>query len=69
MWWWHDSMPWIMFWPFGLVICVVMIIMMMRHGRNGQRRGDPLDILRERFARGEIAEKEYEDRRRLLSQP
>ena len=70
MWWWHDSAPWIMFWPFGfLVICVVMMAMMMRHGGNGGRRQDPLDILRERFARGEIDQKEYEDRKRLLSQP
>ncbi len=67
MWWdgWH-----MMFWPFGfLILCVVMMAMMMRHGGNNRRRDDdPLDILRKRFARGEIDQKEYEDRKRLLSQ-
>jgi uncharacterized membrane protein len=29
----------------------------------------PFDILRERFARGDITKEEYEERKRLLSQP
>ena len=69
--WGRDGSHWpMMFWPFGFpILCVVMMAMMMRHGGNGHRRDDPLDILRKRFARGEIDEKEYEDRKRLLSQP
>ena len=34
--------------------------------RHGGRSSYPLDILRERFARGEITQAEYEERRRVL---
>ena len=70
MWWWDGS--W-MIWPFVMVVgCIVMMAMMMR-GHGGMRmpsgrNDDPLDILRERFARGEIDKEGFEDRKRLLSQ-
>ena len=70
MWWYHG---WMMLWPIGfVVVCVVLIMLMMRGGgmrMRSWRKDDPLDILKERFARGEIDRQEYEDRRRLLSQP
>jgi uncharacterized membrane protein len=60
----------LMFWPFGfLIIYVVMMMLMIRHGGNGRRREDPLDILRERFARDDIDRQEFEDRKGPLSQP
>ena len=70
MWWWHDfPMPWMMAWPSGFfIICIVMMALMMRHSGNGRRRQDPLDILKERFARGEIDQQEYENCKRFLSQ-
>ena len=70
MWWWDGS--W-MIWPFIMVAaCIVMMGMMMR-GHGGMRmppgrNDDPLVILRERFARGEIDKDEFEERKRLLSQ-
>ena len=69
MWWWDGS--W-MIWPFVMVAgCIVMMAMMMR-GHGGMRmpsgrNDDPLDIVRGRFARGEIDKEEFEDRKRLLS--
>jgi putative membrane protein len=75
MWWWDGPMPWMMFWPIimigFMVVCVVVMMAMMRGGGMRMppwRKNDPLGVLKERFARGEIDQKEYEDRRRLLTQ-
>jgi putative membrane protein len=74
MWWWNDgwSMPWA-FGPFMMIVvivlCVTMMFFMMRMmGGHVDRSGDriTLDILKQRFARGEITQAEYEERRRLL---
>jgi putative membrane protein len=75
MWWWSDYWPgpWV-FGPFmmiiAIVLCGAMMFFMMR-GMGGMmghrsRSSDALDILNERFARGEITQTEYEERRRLL---
>ena len=47
-----------------IVVCMGVMMMMMR----GHRRGDSsaLDVLDQRFARGEINQVEYEERRRVL---
>jgi putative membrane protein len=51
-----------------VAICVVMIWMMMRGGMTHRERGGSraIDILNERYARGEINQAEYQERRRLL---
>jgi putative membrane protein len=83
MWWWDGAMPWwgMIFWP--VVMLVVMFVcmgLMMGMMRGGGMMGrmppwrrdparDPFDILRERFARGEINKDEYEERKGSLSQP
>ena len=75
MWWWNDYWP--MHWVFGplmmigvIVACGAMMFFMMRGmvGGHRSRSNDQvaLDILRQRFARGEITQTEYEERRRLL---
>jgi putative membrane protein len=71
--WWSDAgpmMPWMLFGPIVMlifvVLCVTMMVFMMRgHGRH--RSLYALDILKERFARGEINQNEYEERRRALN--
>ena len=48
-------------------ICMTMMFFMMRGGMMRRHRGGhAIDLLRERYARGEINQAEYEERRRLL---
>lgn len=71
------------FGPFAMLIfaaaIVIVVVLVIRwlggpgHGTQGSghamppHRG-PLDILKERFARGEIDKSEFEERRRILEQ-
>jgi len=75
-------MPWPMFlpmlWPIVMIAgVIVLVILLMRRGRTetpaiwrrDANRPTPFEILSERFARGEIDGREYEERKGLLSQP
>ena len=80
-WWWGDggALPWlgmflgplIMFG--GLAFAVLVIAYLVRALGPGPTpfaaERSALDILQERFARGEIDRAEYEDRKRVLSAP
>ncbi|MEQ8966111.1 MAG: SHOCT domain-containing protein [Azospirillaceae bacterium] len=59
----------ILFWV-GLIVALALAIRYLGWpGDQGRQRGgraDPLDILRERYARGEIDDEEYQRRRRTL---
>lgn len=68
--WWYDYWPWpwifvgpMMMFVF-LAICAALVFFMMR----GRERGGAgaVEILKERFARGEINQTEFEQRRRLV---
>jgi putative membrane protein len=71
---WGDGWGWIggglmmlVFWG-GLIAVVVFLVRGTRSRDSDERPrpSDPRDILRERFARGEISEKEYEERTQVL---
>jgi len=72
MWWWSDywPMPWMPFGPLIMILfviaCVAMMFFMMRGGMHRRRGGYAVEILKERFARGEINQAEFEERRRFL---
>ncbi len=56
----------------GLVLLVVLVVRSMDggslSGRGSQDRARALDILKERYARGEIDKAEYQERRQMLSE-
>jgi putative membrane protein len=71
MWWSYDhwSTPW--FGPLMMIVfavmCGAMMFFMMRGMRgHDDRSREPLNILQERFARGEISRAEYEEGKRVL---
>ena len=71
MWWSHDAgwPGWLMmtvgmggFW----LLVVVVVVLALRPGHLGPAAPDPLDVLRQRLARGEIDVAEFEARRDAL---
>ncbi|MGA8209397.1 MAG: SHOCT domain-containing protein [Nocardioidaceae bacterium] len=79
--WYHDggfgAGDWIAMMAMMVVFWALVVgagVMIFRSGRGGEgtRRGDgtasrdPMEILDERFARGELDREEYEDRRDVL---
>jgi putative membrane protein len=78
---WHDGWGWghmifgsfmmLLFWG-GLIILIILAVRWMGSGPprgsdGGTQANRALDILEERFARGEIDKEEFEERKRLLS--
>jgi putative membrane protein len=77
---WNGGWYGMIFWPFlmiifiGITVAVVVLIVRWLGGSTPGRGSstssakDPHDILKERFARGEIEKEEYEERRQVLSE-
>lgn len=69
---WHDG-GWGVLWMIASWALVVVIVLWLVRAFSGERSGrweqrrTSLDILDERFARGEISEEEYEQRKRVLA--
>ncbi len=71
---------WMLFGPLMMILfiaAVVVVVVLVVRGLGGPSRGGalhpppgktPLDILKERFARGEIDKDEFEERRRSLGE-
>ncbi|HYL25873.1 MAG TPA: SHOCT domain-containing protein [Burkholderiales bacterium] len=74
--WWSDTwsaygpMPWMFFGPIMmlvfLAVCVAVVYLVMHGASRNPRAEQALGILKERFARGEIDQAEFEQRRRVL---
>lgn len=78
-WWDGSTAPWydMIFGPIAMIVLIalsaIMIVWLLRAiglaGEPRARESSPLDILKERFARGEIDRTQYEERKALLSKP
>ena len=75
MWYMHDGMGWWMvlggawmfiFWGGVIALIVWGITKLTREGSSAPRH-DPLDTAKERYARGEITKKEFEQLKKDLS--
>jgi uncharacterized membrane protein len=79
---WDGATPWFMFlpmlWPIMMIGAIALVVIMLMRGRiretplswrlDQSMRLTPLEILRERLARGEIDKTEYEETRRVIAQ-
>jgi putative membrane protein len=76
-WWDGSSAPWygMVFGPVMMIAIIVLTVVIVAWvlralglgWHSGGESKSALDILRERFARGDIDRAEYEERRKLLS--
>lgn len=70
MWGGHPAMPWVFFGPVMMVVffvaCIAVLYLMVRGVRRSSDGEGALGTLQERFARGEIDQAEFEQRRRVL---
>lgn len=67
----YDGMFWGMHFLWWILLIVVLVWLLTSRTnvfRQGPPAETPLDILKQRFARGEITKEEYEERRRILEQ-
>lgn len=67
-----GSLAMVLFWG-GIILVIVFLVRWLGAGLGSQQMSPPpgktaLDILKERFARGEIDKDEFEERKRLLSE-
>jgi putative membrane protein len=74
MWYMHEGMGWwmvfggvwmVIFWG-GLIALTVWGITRLNRRDDSSPKHDPLDIARERYARGEISKKEFEQLKKDL---
>ncbi|MFT5447786.1 MAG: putative membrane protein [Gammaproteobacteria bacterium] len=76
-----DGGSWMFSGPMMMLIVIVIVIVLLAalllrwfggsdqgQARNHTPRPSPVDILKERFARGELDKEEYEERRRVLGE-
>ena len=66
-WGWIGSSIMIIFWIAIVVGVVFLVRYLVRRGRTSGGEDSALEILRRRYANGEISKEEYEEKRRDLT--
>lgn len=67
-WWGFGALHMLLFWALLIVLIVALVRWLGSMRESGDRsRGRALEILQERYARGEIQKDEYEQKKRDLA--
>ena len=73
MYWNHDMMGWfggfgmILFWVILIIVIIVLVkVIMARPDGRAENKETPLEILKRRYASGEIGKDEYEEKKKDL---
>jgi putative membrane protein len=69
-WGWGMGLSMILFWALIIVAIVALVRWLNGRDRAGddQRSEKPLDVLKRRYARGEIDKEEFHERKRVLQE-
>ena len=68
---WHFGIPTILISVLavlGIILCIKWLVMPGRQGQSASNAGPPLDILKKRYARGELTRDEYLNMKRDLGE-
>ena len=63
--WGMGSLSMLLFWGV-IIVAVVLVAKWFANSNAPPRSGSPLEVLKERYARGEIDKKEFEQKKRDL---
>jgi putative membrane protein len=64
---WGWGMAMMLFWTVLLIVVVVVVVRLLKsHEGSNTQKMDPLDIAKERYAKGEITKDEFEQLRKDL---
>lgn len=69
---WYSDMPWggglgmWLFWIVLLVVIIILVKMILPLNNNSVSAETPLDILKKRYAKGEIDQETYESMKKTL---
>lgn len=61
--WWFGGLLMFIFWIF-VIILIVYLVKSFRRGDFDKNKDDALNILKERYAKGEINKEEYEEKKK-----
>jgi putative membrane protein len=56
-------------WIIGIIILIIILILVVVNQKKNSRRikeKSPIEIIRERYAKGEISKEEFEEKRRTI---
>jgi len=67
-WWWIFGGVWMLIFWGGLIALIVWGISKLSRRNGSTTKRDPLDVAKERYAKGEILKEEFEQIKKDLSQ-